>query len=549
MSLRIASHFLTMSSLAAAAVAHAAAAEAIDASEAASANAAQAEQEAKKAQAASLKASQEADASRAKAAKARAWAAVSAGHAYAAGQAASAARDSATEAIKPANTAIAMGTPYRESDSAAAFAVLIGQTSLSLSEQQSAAATAKANEAAKAADAAKKADAKTKEYVAQAGTDWFYADSAARDASSEATAANNEATEAEKSAANARASADAATRDAGAADSAATQAEKDAVAAEKSAANANHDAKAADEAADRAEAEFLKEQEEARKAALDAPKPDTGPDLTQGEEALLLAHCGQSCVDEFRNAKQLLAMDVIDWVIANGDQILLDELGYTDAKKCFAQRDVESCLWTLVNVILVGTAVTKIPAVAKAIYRVSSGIHSFWEGLDKAKDTMDRLRTVLERVKKGQSAVACLVPIAEGASARRAAFHGAPAKAGALTAAPAGKAAAAASAGKPKICVTSALGKNSRLAKLAEKSTKNQAVQREMNQLINKLMGGNDQPGKGSKALSHGIRYLRGDAGARLFFREVDGGFEIIGKSDKPNEPNVIKELLKIYGS
>ncbi|MFI1465718.1 hypothetical protein [Streptomyces wuyuanensis] len=583
--------------VAAGAIAHAAAAEAIDASEAASANAAKAEQEAKKAQAASLKASQEADVARTEAAKARAWAAVTAGHAYAAGQAASAARDSATEAIKPANTAIAMGTPYRESDSAAAFAVLIGQTALSLSEQQAAAATAKANEAAKAAaaakaladkaigdaklaaqaaaaaaadaaaalksmaaarasavdaakaaEAAKKADAKTKEYVAQAGTDWFYADSAARDASSEATAANNEATEAEKSAANARASADAATRDAGAADSAATQAEKDAVAAEKSAANANQDAKEADEAADRAEEQFRKEQEEERKAALDAPKPDTGPDLTQDEEALLLAHCGQSCVDEFRKAKQLLAMDVIDWVIANGGQILLDELGYTDAKKCFAQRDVESCLWTLVNVILVGAAVTKIPAVGKAIYRVSSGIHSFWEGLDKAKDTLDRLRTVLDRVKKGQSAVACLLPLVEGA-AQRAAFHGASAKAGALAAAPAGKAAAATSANKPKVCVTSALGKKSRLATLAEEATKNQDVQREMNSLINKLIAGNDQPGKGSKALSHGIRYLRGQKGARLFFREVNGGFEIIGKSDKDKEPNVIKELLKVYGS
>ncbi len=314
-------------------------------------------------------------------------------------------------------------------------------------------------------------------------------------ASPEAAAANNEATETEKSAGNARASADAATRDAGAADSAATQAEKDADTAEKSAANANENAKAADAAADRAEAEFLKEQEEAREAAMEGPKPDTGPDLSQDEEALLLAQCGQSCVDEFRKAKQLLAMDVIDWVVANGGQILLDELGYDDAKKCFTKRDVEGCLWTLVNVILVGAAVTKVPAVAKAIYRVSSGIHSFWEGLDKAKDTMDRLRTVLDRVKKGQSAVACLVPIAEGAAAQRAAV---------------GKATAAASGNKPKVCVTSALGKNSRLAKLAEESTKNQAVQREMNALINKLMDGNDQPGKGSSGLSGGIRYLRG---------------------------------------
>ncbi|MET9762206.1 hypothetical protein ABZ016_24640 [Streptomyces sp. NPDC006372] len=81
--------------------------------------------------------------------------------------------------------------------------------------------------------------------------------------------------------------------------------------------------------------------------------------------------------------------------------------------------------------------------------------------------------------------------------------------------------------------MTSALGKNSRLAKLAEESTKNQAVQREMNALINKLMDGNDQPGKGSSGLSGGIRYLRGHERARLFFRLVDGGWEIVGKSDK----------------
>ncbi|MGA4800531.1 hypothetical protein [Streptomyces lavendulocolor] len=390
--------------------------------------------------------------------------------------------------------------------------------------------------AAEAAKAAKKADAKTKEYVAQAGTDWFHADSAARDASSEAAAANNEATEAEKSAANARASADAATHDAGAAGTAATRAEQDAVAAEKSAANANQDAKAAD----RAEEKFRKRQEEERKAALDAPKPDTGPELTQDEEALLLAHCGESCMEEFRKAKQLLAMDVIDWVIANGGQILLDELGYTDAKKCFTQRDVESCLWTLVNVILVGAAVTKIPAVAKAIYRVSSGIHTFWEGLDKAQDTLDRLRTVLDRVKKGQSAVACLVPIVEGA-AQRAASLGTTTKAGSLAAAPSARTAAAASGDKPQ-------GLRD-LSKLAQESTRPQDVQREMNALINKLMDGNDQPVKGSSGLSGGIRYLRGDKGARLFFRRVDDGWEIVGKSDKKLEPKVIAELLRIYGS
>ncbi|MEU9001599.1 hypothetical protein [Streptomyces sp. NPDC048551] len=572
-------------SFAASLTAHAAAADAIEASKAASVNATKAETEAKKAQTASLLAIKNAGDARTEAVKTAAWSAVTAGQAYATSLAASAARDSAAQAIAPANTAIAIGTPYRETDSAAAFATLVGQSAKTHAEQQAAAATAKANEAtkaaadakaladkasgdaklaaqaaaaaaadtaaalksmaaarasaaeaARAADAAKKADDKTKEYSAQTGTDAVFADSAARDAAGEAAGADNEATEAEKSAANAHASANAATRDAGAADTAATQSEKDAVSAETAAANANQDAKDAESAANRAEEEFRKEQEEARKALVEAPKPATGADLSKDEEALLLANCGQSCVDEFREAKKLAGKDVLDWVIEIGGQILLDELGYTDAKKCFGQRDVESCLWTLVNVVMLGVAVAKIPAVAKIIYKVGKGVNTFLESMERARGTLERLRTVVERLKAGQSAVACLLPVADmlQAPAAKSAFKGAPAVAQA--------------AATPKFCVSSALGKDTRLAKLAEKSTKNESVQKEMNSLINKLIEGNDDPGKGTKGLPGGIRYLRGDAGARLFFRRVGDAYEIVGKSDKKLESKVIDELAALYG-
>ncbi|MCY0957560.1 hypothetical protein [Streptomyces sp. H27-H5] len=582
-------------SFAASLTSHAAAADAIDAADAASVNATKAEAEAKKAQAASLQALKNAAAARTEALQTAAWSAVTAGHAYATSMAASAARDSAAQVIQPANTAIAIGTAYRETDSAAAFAALVGQSAKTHAEQQAAAATAKADEATKAAatakaladkaagdsklaaqaaaaaaadtaaalrsmaaarasaaeasraaDAAKKADDKTKEYSAQAGTDAVFAKSAAKDASDAALGANNEATEAEKSAANAHASADAATRDASAADAAATQSEKDAVSAETAAANANQDAKDAESAADRAEEEFRKEQEEARKALVEAPKPDTGSDLSQDEEALLLANCGQSCVDEFREAKELAGKDVLDWVIEIGGQVLLDELGYTDAKKCFGQRDVESCLWTLVNAVMLGVAVAKIPAVAKVIYKVGKGVNTFLDGMDRARSTLERMRKLLDTLKKGQPVIQCLTDLAQSTAHVGADEHRTLPKSG-----PSGLAAgtrAAAAAATPKVCVTVNIPAGSTLAKLAEKSAKNQQVAQDLKNLEAKLKNGNDQAGVGGAALSGGVRYQRARNGGRLFYRRVGDAFEIVAKSDKYYEQKVIAELKRIYG-
>ncbi|MFE1555324.1 hypothetical protein ACFW6V_10065 [Streptomyces sp. NPDC058734] len=452
-------------SFSAALTSHAAAADAIAASNAASVNAAKAEADAKKAQAASLQASKEAGAARTESIKTAAWSAVTAGHAYATSQAASAARDSAAQAIAPANTAIAMGTTYRETDSAAAFAALVGQSAKSHAEQLAAAATAKAEEAtkaaaaakalaekasgdaklaaqaaaaaaadtaaalksmaaarasaaeaARAADAAKKADEKTKQYSAQAGTDAVHAKSAAKDASDAALGANDEATEAEKSAAGARASADAAAKDASAADKAATDSEGYATRAETAATNADKAAKDADAAADRAEEEERRQQEEDRKKAMatgntgvaDASK--IGGPLGADDEAILRAECGQSCVDEYRAALAAMNAGIVDWLIANGGDILISVLGLDNIKQCFATREVEPCLWALFDVASNAIPLKKVGDVIEAIYKVVTRVAKFFDAAEAGARAVKRLKSIIERVRKnGHQAPLCLI--------------------------------------------------------------------------------------------------------------------------------------------
>ncbi|MFF1378519.1 polymorphic toxin-type HINT domain-containing protein [Streptomyces sp. NPDC058308] len=97
--------------------------------------------------------------------------------------------------------------------------------------------------------------------------------------------------------------------------------------------------------------------------------------------------------------------------------------------------------------------------------------------------------------------------------------------------------------------ITSAIGKDAQLSKAAQQAGKNQAVQRDLDGLFEQLSRGNMNPGLGSKALAGtDITYARGRNGGRLFFRNVDGGIEIVGKSDKGNEPKVIARLKQLYG-
>ncbi|MEU4348642.1 polymorphic toxin-type HINT domain-containing protein [Streptomyces sp. NPDC023838] len=282
--------------------AHSAAADAIVASEAAAQNVREAKALADTAQAKAKEAKADATVARTEANAAAATSIQAAGFAYATAQASLAARDSAAQVVKPANDAIELGSPYKESDASAGLAVLTGQAAKTAAEQQQAVARAKAeqaakaaadaaklaaqadadakgaataaaqaadsaaravgslakaqssaNEAADAAKAARKAEDNTVEYDRQATEDAAAALSASTEAGGYATDARNSADTAEQNASSARGAASAAEEDASTARGVADRAEKDATTAESAAARAQEDAKEAQEAATRAE--------------------------------------------------------------------------------------------------------------------------------------------------------------------------------------------------------------------------------------------------------------------------------------------------------
>lgn len=87
------------------------------------------------------------------------------------------------------------------------------------------------------------------------------------------------------------------------------------------------------------------------------------------------------------------------------------------------------------------------------------------------------------------------------------------------------------------------------LVKAAEKAGKNQIVQRDLDAMQGRLAEGNLNPGIGNGFLSDtDFAYARSRNGARLFFRNTEGGIRIAGKADKGNEPAVIAGLKSIYG-
>ena len=52
---------------------------------------------------------------------------------------------------------------------------------------------------------------------------------------------------------------------------------------------------------------------------------------------------------------------------------------------------------------------------------------------------------------------------------------------------------------------------------------------------------GNTNLGSGTKNLFKNITYLRGRNGARIFYRTINEGYEILAKANKDNEQTVIK--------
>ncbi|MER5599075.1 RICIN domain-containing protein [Streptomyces sp. NPDC002265] len=290
-----------------------AAADAIVASEAAASAARTAVKLADDAEKSAADARKQADASKAEAAKAVAGAADAAGHAYTTAQAAEDAGASARQVAAPANDAVQLGSPYVTTDSAAGLAVLTGQSSKSIAEQQQAVAEAHAANAQKNAEQAQTlanaatGDAKAAYTIAaeaaghaadarkSAKEALGYAAEAAKaaadaqlslaraidydqQAGEDAAAADKAAGRAEGYAKDARSSADQAAQDASAARSAAAAAEQSAKDARAAADRADAEATAAEEAAKDAQ----KYAESAQQAADEAERKDANKEVSTG---------------------------------------------------------------------------------------------------------------------------------------------------------------------------------------------------------------------------------------------------------------------------
>lgn len=95
--------------------------------------------------------------------------------------------------------------------------------------------------------------------------------------------------------------------------------------------------------------------------------------------------------------------------------------------------------------------------------------------------------------------------------------------------------------------IRSLIGTDNRLIKAAEKAGKDQSIQRDIDNMTQRLLQGGD-PGKEQGSLTKGISYLRSQNGARIFYRVRGGTYEILGKSSKANESQVIQTVLELFG-
>ena len=97
--------------------------------------------------------------------------------------------------------------------------------------------------------------------------------------------------------------------------------------------------------------------------------------------------------------------------------------------------------------------------------------------------------------------------------------------------------------------IVSRIKEDTRLIKLAERAGKNQAIQNEINDMIEKLRLGNEQCGLGRKTLFRDVKELRGIEGGRVYYRRVDGKIEILAKSNKVRreQRKVINILEELY--
>ncbi|MEW1774233.1 RNase A-like domain-containing protein [Streptomyces sp. NPDC086777] len=290
---------------AAVATATSAAADAIAASRTAATAASAAVKLADEAEGHAADAKAQADAANTAAQTAIAGANVATGHAYAASQAAVDAGNAARQVAAPANDAVQLGAPYVTTDSAAGLAVLTGQSSRTIAEQQQAVAEAHAQNAQEAAaQATSTANAATGDakaaYTLAAEAAGYAADAraSAKQALDYSAEAAGYASQAAQSLARTIAYDKQATDDAKAADDAAGRADGYAAQARDSADAAALDAQAARDAASQAE----QAAEDARAAAKDADAQATAAEEA-AKDAQKYAESAQQAATEAANAQ------------------------------------------------------------------------------------------------------------------------------------------------------------------------------------------------------------------------------------------------------
>jgi hypothetical protein len=98
-----------------------------------------------------------------------------------------------------------------------------------------------------------------------------------------------------------------------------------------------------------------------------------------------------------------------------------------------------------------------------------------------------------------------------------------------------------------KIEIVYRIKENPALVREAERAGRDQDAQRSLNNLIEQLSLGNQNPGIGTENVFKNVFELRGKNRARVYYRKVDAKIEILAKSVKSNQQKVINILKKLY--
>ena len=99
-----------------------------------------------------------------------------------------------------------------------------------------------------------------------------------------------------------------------------------------------------------------------------------------------------------------------------------------------------------------------------------------------------------------------------------------------------------------KVEIVYRIKENPALVREAERMGKDQAAQKDVNNLIEQLSLGNDNPGIGNRRVKNlkNVSEARGRNEGRVYFREKAGKIEILAKSNKDNQNKVIGILQKM---